>query len=194
MHFSEERSKTRLSSPPAPLDTEHTPSLITLEKLNCLSFTAPIAVTLFPFSPSFYLLLTLTSSSCVLLTPPTLTSSLPNTNNMRRGGKGLLQETKWYPVGVVQHLRIAPWFSGILFAHAGGLLAEQQKPPLQIRRPCTYAGTPFFHPAIHAEHREHSRFPLGEGSPQVLSGTLASGEGKVNTEGRLARWNYSKGD
>lgn len=95
---------------------------------------------------------------------------------------------------MVQHLRIAPWFSGTLFAHAGGLLAEQQKPLPQIWRPCTYARTPFFHPAIHGEDREDSRSPLGEGSPQVLSGTLASGEGKVNTVGRLACWNYSKGD
>lgn len=71
-HFSyEEKSKTRLSSPPAPLDREHTPSLITLQKLNCLSFAAPVAATLFQFSPSFYLPQIFTSSTFVLLTSPT---------------------------------------------------------------------------------------------------------------------------
>lgn len=87
MYFSEEeKSKTRLSSPPAPLDTNHTPSLITLQKLNRLSFTAPVAVTLFQFSPPFYLPPILTWSSFVLLTSPTQTSSSSNMN-IARGGR-----------------------------------------------------------------------------------------------------------
>lgn len=39
----------------APLDTEHSLSLITREKLSCLSFTASIAGTIVHFFPSFHL-------------------------------------------------------------------------------------------------------------------------------------------
>jgi len=44
---------------------------------------------------------------------------------------------------------------------------------------------------VSAEDTEHGDQSLLE---RVVSRTLASGEGKANTKGWLARWNYGNGD
>lgn len=45
-------------------------------------------------------------------------------NDTWKGGKGLLYGDQKTPTGVVQHLCVALWFLGTLFAHTGSFLAE----------------------------------------------------------------------